>query len=408
MELREGAVEVVRRLRAAGYEALWAGGCVRDEVMGIAPKDYDVATNATPEQVMEVFDRSVPVGVQFGVVMVLLGGHEYEVATFRAERGYTDGRRPDSVEWAGAREDVLRRDFTINGLLYDPIDDETRDFVGGMADIKAGVVRAIGDPDARFGEDKLRLLRAIRFAARLGFSMEDATWEAVKRHAADIDVVSVERVSAELGRMLGDGEADVGLRLLVESNLMPHVLPELADPALSARAIARLHNTCPQARVRGWALLLYDLEPVHASVTAVGRRLRLSSATQRACAHAIEIAHALAGYKALGVAQRKRLVRREHADLGIEVATLAAHAGHAPAGPLVAAKRELHGWDDAALNPGRLLSGHDLSEAGFVPGPAFKTALDAVEDAQLEGRVSTLDEAWEVARGVLASNPSRG
>src|SRR5215471_4653414 len=198
----DSAIAIIQELRRHGHEAYLVGGCVRDMVMNIEPADYDIATSARPEQIMEIFPRTEPVGAQFGVVLVIHGGHPFEVATFRSDQAYIDGRRPTGVVFTDAKEDVLRRDFTINGLLYDPITGEVIDYVNGQADIHAKLVRAIGDPKARFEEDKLRILRAVRFGARLGYEIEAGTWKAVCAMAPKIHQVSSERVREELARIL--------------------------------------------------------------------------------------------------------------------------------------------------------------------------------------------------------------
>ncbi len=389
--LRTGAVAVVERLRAAGHEAYWAGGCVRDQLLGLRPKDYDVTTDADPQRIIDLFERSIPVGVQFGVVRVLLGRLEFEIATFRADLGYSDGRRPDAVAWTDAREDVLRRDFTINGLLYDPVDHRIADFVEGVDDLRRGVVRAIGAPEARFAEDRLRLIRAIRFAARFGFQVEPETWRALLLHAPEIGAVSPERIHAELERILTEGGAARGLRLLTRSALLPRVLRELADPE---RAALRFDGAGPLSPQVAWTTVLYDLEGWPESIEALGRRLRWSTALVRHVTHALDMAHALARYAALGVPGRKRLLRRPELPTALAAARLVARAGQSDGHGLGAAARDLAVWSRRALAPPRLLGGQDLKQAGFAPGPFFAEALSALEDAQLEGRVTTREQAW--------------
>src|SRR6185436_14024742 len=221
------AIEVITELRRHGYEAYFVGGCVRDMVMGIEPADYDIATSARPEEIMKIFPRTESIGAQFGVVLVIYQGHPFEVATFRSDEAYVDGRRPTGVVFTDAKQDVLRRDFTINGLLYDPLKNEIIDYVNGRADIAARIVRAIGDPHARFEEDKLRVLRAIRFGARLGYTIEPATWDAVRAMAPQVHQVSSERIRDELTRILTEGRAAHGMRMLNESGLRAEILPEL-------------------------------------------------------------------------------------------------------------------------------------------------------------------------------------
>src|SRR5438477_159707 len=234
MTEREFAVEVVRRLRAAGYQALWAGGCVRDELLGLVPKDYDVATDARPEDVRRLFPRTVAVGMSFGVIEVLgprarasTAPLRVQVATFRSDVSYSDGRHPDEVVFSSAREDALRRDFTINGMFFDPLKGELLDYVGGQADLQARVLRAIGDPAVRFTEDKLRLLRAVRIATRFGLTIDPATAAAVQAMAGQITVVSAERIAEELRRLLCDPRRAHGMNLLFDLGLVAPILPEL-------------------------------------------------------------------------------------------------------------------------------------------------------------------------------------
>src|SRR3989454_3184882 len=233
----DSATEIVRELRSRGHEAYLVGGCVRDMVMAIEPADYDIATSATPEEVVKIFPRTESIGAQFGVILVIYQGHAFEVATFRSDDAYVDGRRPTGVTFTDAKQDVLRRDFTINGLLYDPIEDRVIDHVNGRADIDAKLVRAIGDPFARFQEDKLRILRAVRFGARLGYRIEPRTWESVRAMAPKIHQVSSERIREELTRILTEGQAARGFRLLDESGLRKEILPELEWTAHIERSL---------------------------------------------------------------------------------------------------------------------------------------------------------------------------
>jgi poly(A) polymerase len=220
MTEREFATDVVRRLRAAGHTALWAGGCVRDQLLGIEPHDYDVATDATPEQVQVLFRRTVAVGVSFGVVEVLgPRPHKVQVATFRSDGSYSDGRHPDAVVFSTPEEDARRRDFTVNGMFFDPLDRKVIDYVGGQEDLRHGVLRAIGDPAQRFAEDKLRLLRAVRFATRFSLTLDPATAHAIRAMAGEITVVSAERVAEELRKLLTDPRRADGMRLMDEVGL---------------------------------------------------------------------------------------------------------------------------------------------------------------------------------------------
>ena len=226
--LRDEASEVVRRLQDAGFAAFWVGGCVRDFLLGREPGDYDIATDARPEQLEKLFRRTVAVGRKFGVIVVVQGEHQFQVATFRAEAEYQDGRHPGRVSFGDAKADAIRRDFTINGLFYDPVQKQLQDWVGGEADLRARIVRTIGNPAERFAEDHLRLLRAVRFAAQLDFRIDPGTFEAVKAAAAKIRGISAERIREELVKLFSPPHAARGLVLLQDSGLLEQVLPEIA------------------------------------------------------------------------------------------------------------------------------------------------------------------------------------
>ncbi|MFT7580760.1 MAG: tRNA nucleotidyltransferase/poly(A) polymerase [Myxococcota bacterium] len=401
LTLREGAEAVVRRLRQAGHQAVFAGGCVRDALLGRVPKDYDIATDAVPETVIGCFERTIPIGLQFGVIQVHHGEHTYEVATFRTEGGYQDGRRPETVQWANAQADVARRDFTINGLLYDPVDDVVLDYVEGRSDLAAGLIRAIGDPTERFGEDHLRILRAVRFSARFGFRIEAVTWQAMQTLAHTVPKVSPERIHHELERILTEGQADVGLTLLEDSGLRAHVLPELTQPS---QAVARLAVVDQVSPAVGWALALYDIGAsgdVAASVEALGRRLRFSREVIKRATAAIAGARLIADYTGLTGAARKRLLRASGVQDLMAVATAVSAAGQSDGEGLRAAETDRARWSAEDLAPRPLLDGGALRKAGYRPGPGFKTALVAIEDAQLEGRANDEAEAWLIARRVL-------
>ena len=229
MSLRDTAIEIVRRLQTAGFSAYWVGGCVRDRLLGREPGDYDIATSAKPGAITEaLFHRTVPVGRKFGVLLVLEDGHEFQVATFRAEADYQDGRHPESVTFGDARADASRRDFTVNGLFYDPIQKQLHDWVGGETDLRAKLLRTIGPPTERFAEDHLRLLRAARFAAQLDFQIEAETFAALRANASKVLTVSAERIREELLKLFRPPHAARGLDLLRDSGLLEQILPEIA------------------------------------------------------------------------------------------------------------------------------------------------------------------------------------
>jgi poly(A) polymerase len=271
---REFALEITRKLRAAGFEALWAGGCVRDELLGIEPKDYDVATSATPDQIRDVFGRrrTLPIGAAFGVVTVLgpRAAGQIEVATFRTDAAYSDGRHPDSVSFTDAEHDAQRRDFTINGLFFDPVENNVVDYVGGQEDLQRRLIRAIGDPRLRLGEDKLRMLRAVRFAATFNFAIDPETLRAIQEMASQITTVSAERIGMELRRILTGSNRVTALGLLRETRLLPHVLPEVSG----RRSRLRLPLCCCSAQRQASRLQLRS--PTRLAADCATRTRKLS------------------------------------------------------------------------------------------------------------------------------------
>lgn len=394
-----GARKVVRVLRERGHEAYVVGGAVRDLVMGIRPREYDIATSARPEEVQASFRHTIPVGVQFGVVRVRLWGREYEVATYRVDLGYTDGRRPDGVRFTDLREDVLRRDFTMNGLVLDPESGEVMDFVGGGADIRAGVIRAIGEAAERFAEDRLRPLRAVRFAAQTGFRIEDATWAAVREAAGEVRRVSMERVRDEVDKMLRSARPGLGLRLAHESGLLRAAVPALAeamggDAEVPARVLDRLAGREGEVL---WAALAWPLGPEGAGRLA--RALRHSRRMVEAMRGVVQVGRAIRALPDPDAAVEKRLLRSPHAAeaVGVLEAWLAETGEDAEC--VRHARERLAAWTREDLFPPRLLNGSEVIEAGIPAGPRVGEALRAVEDAQLRGEVLTRDDAIRWLRG---------
>jgi poly(A) polymerase len=401
---RRFALEVVRRLREAGFAAYWAGGCVRDRLAGRTPKDYDVATDARPEQIREVFGsrRTIAIGAAFGVITVI-GPREagqVEVATFREDAAYSDGRHPDRVTFSTPAIDAARRDFTINGLYYDPVDDRVIDYVGGRDDLAGRLVRAIGDPYQRFNEDKLRLLRAVRFAATFDFALEERTQEAIGRMAPEIVAVSAERIAAEIERILVDRHRCRAVRLLLETGLATAVLPEIVpgSPTQQARiddSLAVLgHLDGPGFPLALAALLCRWVDPSGAN--AVCRRWRLSNR------HTDRVTWLVGHHGALGAPRampwsrlQPLLIADGIADLlALEKATARAaqrDTSH------VAWCRLLVSLPREVLDPPRLLSGDDLLQHGVPPGPHYRTLLEQLRDAQLDGEVLTKAAALELA-----------
>ncbi|MGI9458312.1 MAG: CCA tRNA nucleotidyltransferase [Aeoliella sp.] len=396
---RQFAEEVVERLRGAGYEALWAGGCVRDALLGLTPKDYDVATSATPDEVRKVFGkrRTIPVGVAFGVMTVLgpKSAGQIEVATFRTEGAYSDGRRPDSVKFATAELDSGRRDFTINGLFFDPIAGDVIDYVGGQADLEAGVVRAIGDADARIVEDKLRMLRAVRFAARFGFTIEPATEQAVRCRGSEIVQVSGERIGAEMRAMLMDTNRARALELLRTTQLEPHVLPELAE--VDNGAFQELLVVVRSMEDPTLAMVLAALMRGEVGVRIAGslaRRWKLPNRDASRADWLLDKLSTIAAARSVPWPQLQRVLVHEGA---LELVALAAAIAGTedPAVKLCRAKLALP-MDE--LNPAPLVTGDDFIHLGIAPCPEFGTWLETIRDAQIEGQIRTREEALRMVR----------
>ncbi|MBM3971087.1 MAG: CCA tRNA nucleotidyltransferase, partial [Planctomycetes bacterium] len=411
---REFAVEIVRRLKEANFTALWAGGCVRDHLLGKMPKDYDVATSATPKQVKKVFAKrkTVDVGASFGVIMVVgpRGAGEVEVATFRSDGSYSDGRRPDSVTFSSPEEDAQRRDFTINGMFFDPLEHKVLDFVGGERDLSQGYIRAIGDPHARMREDKLRMLRAIRFTASLEFGLARTTKAAVTEMAPQIHVVSAERIAAELRRILTDQHRHVAVALANEVGLLREILPEVvlhgqnsADPESESRkpqqVLATSENLSPQLTALrllqepsfelAFAMLLRDVS----NVEAICRRLKLSNDELERTAWLVRQQDALREPDKLRLAQLKRLLAHPFRDDLLSLMRATLFSERADLHPVLFCEQFLEATPPDVLNPPPLVTGNDLIAVGLKPGPRFKQLLDEACDAQLNGELISHEAA---------------
>jgi len=375
--MREAAVHIVQTLRDAGHEAYLAGGCVRDRLMGREPKDYDVATSAPPEAVRKLFRRSRGVGESFGVVLVTVGKVAVEVATFRSEWGYHDGRRPDHVIFTDAEHDAQRRDFTINGLFEDPIEDRVIDFVGGRADIEAGVIRAIGNADERFAEDYLRMLRAVRFAARFGYAIEQTTARAIRNHARHLGQISRERIGQEVRMMLSPASA----RLLSELKLDgPTLLEDHQDAP--PEVLAKLPTTSDYpAKLAAWLL------DRGGDLSRWRKALNLSNGERDAARDALHALDAARDWASMNVARRKRLL----ASAGWPRARLLLAATDRAAFERVEA--EAKPLFDEGVAPPPLVTGDDLVALGLPPGPRIGRLLYAAYDAQLAGEFATRDAA---------------
>lgn len=427
--LRDGAVAVVRRLRDRGHAAYWVGGCVRDLEMGREPHDYDVATDARPDEVVPLFEHVILVGAEFGVVIVTLDGHQYEVATFRTEGPYLNGRRPSSVEFATAETDVLRRDFTVNGLLHDPLTGETIDVVAGRADIAARMIRTIGEPGVRFVEDYLRMLRAVRLAAELDFEIDPATFGAIRRTAASISAVSPERIRDELIRLLVAPARGRGIRLLEASGLLEVILPEVAvmrgveQPAEfhpegdvfthTVLALEQLDDPSPELAM---GTLLHDVgKPStqthadrirfngHAEVGAqiagaICRRLRFAGDQTDRIVSLVAEHLRIKDLPKMRPAKSARFLLRPDAADHLELHRADCLASHGDLSVWEWAAEARRALLAAGPREPRLVTGDDLLALGYPPGPAFKGILEFIEDAQLEGTVKTKQEALALVR----------
>ena len=427
------ALALIRQLRSRVHKAYLVGGCVRDRLLAVAPKDFDIATDASPQQIAEYFPGALLVGAHFGVVLVKEGAAQVEVATFRSEGAYSDARRPDEVRFETEPSlDAQRRDFTINGLMEDPLTGEIFDFVGGTADLRNKVIRAIGDAERRFSEDHLRMLRAVRFAARLGFAIEKQTADAISRRADRVRTVSAERVRDELLRIVTEGGARRGLELLDELGLLAHLLPEVQafhgveqppefhpEGDVWTHVMLMLEKMGPATGSLALGVLLHDVGKPrtfrradrirfdgHAEVGAVMaravlERLRLSNEEVE---HVTALVANHMKFKDVGKMRSstlKRFLRMDRFDEHLALHRLDCVASNGRTESYEFVRQKLAELSTEALHPPRLVSGRDLIAAGYVPGPQFSKALEAVETAQLDGEIHTREEALAVARRAL-------
>ncbi len=431
MEAEALARHVIGRLRAGGHQAYLVGGCVRDLLLKTTPKDFDIATDARPDRIMDLFPRSSRVGAHFGVVLVRDYFEQVEVATFRSDHDYLDGRHPEQVRFENdPREDVLRRDFTINGLMMDPSDGTVLDYVEGRRDLERGLIRAIGDPLQRFREDHLRLLRGVRFAARFGFPIEAPTFDAIRRDHELILKVSTERVRDELVRILTEGGARRGFELLDESGMLAVLLPEIA----AMKGVAQPPEYHPEGDVWTHTLCLLEKLPAGVSATlALGALLHDvgKPATFRVAGRIRFDGHVEEGVQiANGILNRlrfsrweieqvealianhmkfkdvhrmkestlKRFLRMPDFAEHLELHRLDALSSNGNLENYELAKGRLAEYREEQLKPEPLLTGTDLIAQGYEPGPVFTAILRVVEDAQLEGRITSYDQALELVR----------
>ena len=426
MEVQARAV--VQRLQNAGFLAFYAGGCVRDTLLGLTPKDYDIATSARPEEVQSLFPRTVAVGAHFGVICVLEGAYSFDVATFRSDEAYVDGRHPSAVTFSTPQLDAERRDFTINGMFFDPIRDEVIDYVHGCEDLKSGILRAIGDPAQRFREDRLRLLRGVRFAATFGFEVEPATWQAVRENAAEIHVVSAERIREELVRIFTSPTRVRGFDLLNASGLMVQILPEIealkgceqppqfhpeGDVYVHTRRMLELlpeQTSLPLV----FSVLFHDIgkpatysldpaegrirfsghDKVGAEMTvAVMERLRFSREEIDATAEAVANHMIFKDVQSMRVARLKRFMARPYFTDELELHRVDCASSHGMLDNYEFLREKREEFANEPLIPPPLVNGRDVLALGWKPGPKIGEILEAVQTRQLEGTLTNREEA---------------
>ena len=394
---REFALDVARRLRAGGFSALLAGGCVRDELLGLTPKDYDVATDATPEQVRALLGhrRTLAIGASFGVITALgpRGAGQIDVATFRRDESYSDGRHPDAVAFTSAQEDATRRDFTINGLFYDPVAGQIIDYVGGQEDLARKIVRAIGNPAERFAEDKLRMLRAVRFAATFGFTLDPATFDAIVAMAGEIHVVSAERIAMELRRMLVVPRRRQAVELLAATGLLAAIAPELgvaAGPS-TLTVLERLETPSFPLALAALTHRMPDLR----QVVILCRRWKLTNDETERAQWLTEHSKSLDAAGTMPWPRLQRLLIHDGAGELVSLQAARAAAGEATL-ESVERCREYLAWPPEKLNPPPLITGDDLLAHKVPRGPLYRVLLDQVRDAQLDGNIASRDEALKL------------
>jgi poly(A) polymerase len=432
-ERKQHALQVIQTLHQAGFLAFLVGGCVRDLLLNREPADYDVTTDALPEDVMRIFPKTYGVGAQFGVVLVAVGENEtVEVATFRNDIGYSDGRHPDEVRFSKTpQEDVQRRDFTINGLLLDPLTNEVLDYVGGQKDLEAGIIRTIGDPEKRFGEDKLRMLRAVRFASRFGYILEMGTMNAIQKLAPQVSQVSAERVRDELTKMLTEGKARLAFFMLYASKLLQQVLPEIAamkgveqPPEFHPEGDVFIHTLLlldnlphPCTPTLAWGALLHDVgKPAtfrkapdrirfdnHVDVgvkiaEGICQRLRFSNEDTEQIIALVDNHMRFMDAMRMNESTLKKFMRMPKFEEHLELHRLDCLASNGQLGSYDFVKQKLESIPPGVMRPAPLVTGDQLIAAGYNPGPQFKAILAAIEDAQLENRLTNHEEAMAFIR----------
>ena len=460
-QLKATAIGIVKRLRENGFSALFAGGCVRDMLMGSNPEDYDIATDARPDDIIHIFKRTVPIGIHFGVVLVMENDFEFEVATFRSDGTYSDGRHPDTVTFCDARGDALRRDFTINGMFYDPIEDKHFDYVGGEGDLKACLIRAIGNPFERFDEDRLRMIRAVRFACRFNFKIEEQTAEAIKKLHGKVLTVSSERIRDELRKTLIGPNPDTSIKMLDDLNLLHEILPEVT----AMKGVEQPENFHPEGDVfthtlltltkladgreatdtreehhpvsngpgkknvsNSWelamAVLLHDIgKPVtfevsdrirfnnHDSVGAkmaekICERLRMSNAEKERITWLVKMHLYLRHAQEMRISKLKRLFAHEGYPELAELYKVDSLASTANLDDYNFCQNMFEELKEEEIKPEPLVTGNDLIALGVKPGPIFSKILDAIKDEQLEQKITTKEEALKKAKELVSIESS--
>ncbi len=439
MNLSDGlariAYEIAHRLKEKGHRAYFAGGCVRDFLRKEEPKDYDIATTASPDEVESLFPKTIPVGKQFGVILVVKEEKNFEVATFRSEGPYHDGRHPSKVSFTSPEEDALRRDFTVNGLFYDPFEKRVIDYVEGRQDIERKVIRAIGDPEKRFEEDKLRLLRAIRFSANLDYTIEEHTWDAIRRLAPKIKDVSAERIRDELIKMFTRPGAGRGLNLLMECGLLKEILPEVEDmkaceqppefhpegnvfihtrmlmeklenPSVVLAFAALLHDVGkpPTFQIREGRIRFYEHAAVGARMSEkILRRLRFSNEEIEQVMTCVDNHMKFANVKEMREGKLKRFMSASTFPTEMELHRIDCQSSHGLLDNYHFLKKKIEEFREEELKPKRLLNGDDLKSLGMKPGPAMKPLLEEVYELQLEKQINHKDEALAWARKKISN-----
>jgi len=441
--MKKDAVQIIKRLRQEGYQAYLVGGCVRDLLLGIKPQDWDIATNAKPEEVQRLFKKTILVGAKFGVVIVRMRHKNYEVASFRTDLDYKDGRHPEAVKFSDAEQDTRRRDFTINGLFYDPIKNQVIDFVGGEQDIKKGIIRAIGEPERRFSEDKLRMLRAVRFSARFKFPIEPMTKSAIKRHAREILEVSPERIREELVMIFTQKNPDLALELMDELGLLEVLIPEVKamkgvqqPPEFHPEGDVFTHTKIMLSLAKNpspelaFGILFHDIgkpktfqvldrirfnrhNVVGAEISEkILKRLRFSNREIKLISALVKEHQRFMDVKKMKESTLKRFLGMKHFDIHLELHRLDCLASHKDLSAYRFVKnryqkflKELKRWKS---KPKRLITGYDLIKLGLEPGPIFKKILWKLEDAQLEGKIKSKEDALEYAKKVIKGLKIKG